>query len=128
MLRRLLIIGSLAAGLLLTGLAGDGAAQGQQDDRCTTYGECVGPDTTPSPNQPALPDDLGSAFEVREPDPGTIPTPVPTSVPEASDGGADAPQLAFTGGESDVLAYVGSGLFAVGALVVVARRRMEDDA
>ena len=50
------------------------------------------------------------------------------------DAGADAaaedtaaPSLAFTGAESEVLAYIGSGMIALGAMAFVAQRRITRD-
>lgn len=46
------------------------------------------------------------------------PTPTPDAVP--------APQLAFTGADTNTLAYVGSGLIGLGAMLIGLRRRHED--
>ena len=52
-----------------------------------------------------------------------------STVDDASDAAAgaaaDAPKLAFTGADNDVLVLAGSGLIAAGAFVLTARRRLE---
>ena len=113
---RRLVIGLGAFTLVLGSLAGSAAAQEGQCTYNNTVVACASP--TPSSS-------LADAFATEGgPSAEVVPTPVPTV--QATDD-ADAPQLAFTGGESEVLAYAGSGMIAVGAIALAARRRLDQD-
>lgn len=82
------------------------------------------PDTSPDQDL----GDLSAAFaEGGGPSADAVPAVAqPTAVPEATTQDQEAPQLAFTGAETGVLAWVGAGLIAAGALSLTARRRIED--
>lgn len=70
--------------------------------------------------------DLSEAFaEGDGPSADAIP-PSAQPTPAAAAEDTQAPQLAFTGAETGVLAWVGAGLVAAGALSLAARRRLED--
>jgi LPXTG-motif cell wall-anchored protein len=83
------------------------------------------PDTSPDQDL----GDLSAAFaDSGGPSADAIPAaPQPTPVPAAATTqDTQAPQLAFTGSETSVLAWVGAGLIGAGALALTARRRIED--
>ena len=80
------------------------------------------PDTSPDQDL----GDLSSAFaNSGGPSADVIPA-QPTPVPAAAAQDQEAPQLAFTGAETGVLAWVGAGLVAAGALSLTVRCRLED--
>lgn len=83
-----------------------------------------GLDSGTTPNQDL--GDLSEAFaDSGGPSADAIPA-QPTPVPAAAATDTEAPQLAFTGAETGVLAWVGAGLVAAGALSLTVRRRLED--
>lgn len=82
------------------------------------------PDTSPGADL----GDLSTAFsQGGGPSADAIPASAqPTPVPAATTQDQEAPQLAFTGAETSVFAWVGTGLIAAGALSLTLRRRLED--
>ncbi|MEM7095687.1 MAG: LPXTG cell wall anchor domain-containing protein [Actinomycetota bacterium] len=92
-------------------------------DQC----QVVGPGTTQTPGpERYTPDNPASAFETDGgPSPDVIPA-TPTPVPADATTDTQAPQLAFTGAETNVLTLVGAGLIAAGTLSLAARRRLND--
>ena len=119
-MRRLFTTGLIAAALLLAGFSAGASAQ-------DAYYPNVGPQPTvatgPAPS-PTPFGGLGAAF-AQQGGPTSATTPATPAAPAATD--TDAPQLAFTGGESEVLAYVGSGMIAVGGIALAVRRRLNQD-
>lgn len=123
MMRRLFLAG-LSVGLVVLAFAAGPNAQAQDNTApcTTTYNGAVTNCTLPTPTA-----GFGDAFAdgSNEPSSDSIPA-TPTPAPAAEQTDAAAPQLAFTGAESDVLAYVGSGLIAFGAIALAVHRRLND--
>ena len=124
MMRRLFLAG-LSVGLVVLAFAAGPSAQAQDNTAppcSTTYNGAVTNCTLPTPTA-----GFAAAFAEGSDGPSadTIP-PTPTPAPAAEQTDAAAPQLAFTGAESDVLAYVGSGLIAFGAIALAVHRRLND--
>ena len=68
-----------------------------------------------SPSADVIPEDVDATAEADETD----------AAATAED--TAAPALAFTGAESEVLAYIGSGMIALGAMAFIAQRRISND-
>lgn len=140
MIRRNIVIAVLVAFLGAIAFAPGAMAQGDDDSSddphanpqatqtCASYNNCpVGPTTNVPSSAEYDPGDLSQAFANSEgPSAEVIPQVQPTPVPEATTTDVQSPQLAFTGAETDVLTWVGSGMIALGSLALVARRRLSD--
>lgn len=123
MLRRLFTITLVATAVLLAGFSASASAQ--DEGTCDEYNRCVGPSGTAVPITPTPVGGVGNAFaEQDSPDASAAPTTAPTAEATAD---TAAPELAFTGSETETLAYVGSALIAAGGVALVVRRRITED-
>lgn len=131
----------IIAAFLLTIFSFAGDAQAQEGGVCpeplvyslpagATEGTCIAPGTVV-----ADPGRFTTAPEIEggeeSPDADVIPEDVDTTADESNAAttaeDTAAPALAFTGAESEVLAYIGSGMIALGAMAFIAQRRISRD-